>query len=479
MTHKFVKGANLILKKLIMLVIIFVLFAWLVDLVCYAKKSATNSVVKNNASTQPAYLTTYSSLADDFKKEACPNTNPALAVGACNFWQTGLAAQTMAETIMLKGEQTSTFDPGAFSPSGISKIAYTQFHKTFISLGFWYDDYGWWGNTALTIQSIQGLSAADKAQWLSIAKQNWEAMKNGAMVWERYLVLSFHPNMAYKPKYVGGIWNNDISVSGGCSPGAGNGLCGIQNTATNGLFNLLSKGLASIEPCVNVSSIFQPSKYLAASYDEDNFLENWFYYAHDPLLYKFQLNTKTAVTLIHERVPATFDPFYKPHLIWTGDQGLIMVGLVENLNKYRSGSIQYKHLLKLIESIIDSVAETLVVQPTNTTYQLLPWKQDITSTSSTPGDAPGTDGPDYNIGVAAFLTNLITAYESNADLQNYINNSQWPAIIKGFATYLAQGNSTCYFSGWTTNSGQNCSDVTELTNKLAVYNADIAINGTP
>ena len=315
----------------------------------------------------------------DYKKAAIEKfaeLKPTFAAGT-NYWQLGHSFDTIIDYFV----NVHPADAKGFAQTALDRYTNTK--------PSWYDDYGWWGIAALKASQHPDLLGPPGA-FQKPALACWGAMTKLALtVWKRDGAR--YPD--YGPRFTGGAWNFDWSDSNPKNPT--NTLEGIQNTVTNVLYLVLSTRLAETQ---------QQSPYRARADDEFNFLRQWFDLDSDA---ERLLAPDTG--LVRERVSTYASGLqvagYQESWYWTGDQGLVVGGLVDRMRLMGTHSPDYQYALDTARTVLAGVLEYLV-EPDDGT--LCAWR----------GSAvPRNDTEDYGTGPGVFMRYLLYAYQQNADLR--------------------------------------------------------------
>lgn len=320
--------------------------------------------------------------------------------------------------------------------------------------GAWWDDYGWWGVAALRAFQQEHWFGGRIVQFKQIASDCWTAMDDNApYVWDRRPKPGGTDYFAsLEPRFVGGVWNSNWSQNtdncqtDSCDPikPCKGGLCGFQNTVTNGLYWTLAARLFTV---------FKQPPQLAAAAREHTFLKQWFDLtpSDDALLNSFG----SGLAVVRERVStySSGGPVagYQSDMAWAGDQGVILGGLVDMMLVLGKSSPQYPELLATAKAILAG-SKTYLAQD----GILQPW---------TPGmSPPGGDSDDYNTGVAAFYRYVLYAFQNNIDLTTYLMSptSGYLEFVRDNAQHVVDNPSPT-------------DDLTGLTNDLARLVAAVAM----
>jgi len=270
----------------------------------------------------------------------------------------------------------------------------------------------------------------------------------------------------------GGIWNYFWTINpirGVCqttcnpnNPNLGNsGLCGRQNTVTNGLY-LVAAAMRAVDNGDQFSE--------QAATREFDFLNNWFFnFKGDPgdsLLYPLDSNLSEGPAVVRERV-STFangdqDDDFHSDLIWAGDQGLILGGLLrftEAVPAHRNA------VITLAMRITDGVLEYL-----SDGTHFFPWSNVIDPTPNTIGGSPSGDDNDYNTGIGVYMRYLLYAYQTNNQMRRHLEDTGYPELVMKFAEdFAAKDEGLCYADK------THCTDLVFYTNKLAVLMAALGM----
>jgi hypothetical protein len=273
----------------------------------------------------------------------------------CNYWQLGNAFDTVIDYLRMNRSKAETF-----AQVVISKYDLTA--KT--PWACWYDDFGWWAVAAQRAFEHVGLWSPDQTRrFQQIAAETWTIMQAGLSVWDHGQ--ENFPDQ--KPKFEGGIWNyfwTSKQLTGVCNTPCdptdflNNNLCGRQNTVTNALY-------------LNAAALRQGSGdlyYAQATTREREFLGQWFDPANFPdpsksLLYALDPTPRhDGPAVVRERV-STYangakDPLFLSQLIWAGDQGLVLGGLLRSID-FSHPTPNERATLNLAKRITDGVRDYL------------------------------------------------------------------------------------------------------------------------
>lgn len=324
--------------------------------------------------------------------------------------------------------------------------------------GFWYDDHGWW--------AIATLRASQRNDWFGpltddftqICDQCWTTFTTKApAVYDQRPKSGGDPFASLQPRFDGGVWNSSWSTTGinnskPCNPtlklADQNPLCGYQNSVTNLLYLILASRLYAV---------YGDQHDAAAADTEYGFLSEWFDVTTpavtDALLDRYQqdrLSIRAEVSTYHSLKPVRE---YSHDFLWSGDQGLLLGGLVERMSHVGSGGPGYAEMLATAKYLLAGTYDRF---STNKALSTTFWKA--------PSPAAKNDPDDYKTGIAVFFRYLLHAYQANNDLRAFLRNTStvFPAFVQASADYAANRDSTT-------------EDITQLTNDLAALVAAVAI----
>jgi hypothetical protein len=368
---------------------------------------------------------------DEFRKAAqatYANLVPAFAAESQGyFWRLGHSFDTIVDYFV----NVDASDAGTFATLAIDRYNGGG--------GAWWDDYGWWAISALKA-AASGVFGDKGVVFRTISLECFDKMYNNAPYgWARADQRAF---AQYAPLFAGGVWNH--VVDGGCNPGGGNGLCGRQNTVTNGLYLVASSRL-SCDP-----EVPPYPAYRQASDSEYGFLDQWFNVdLGRSLLHEYAAGR----AFVRERVgyfdSSAVDVGYRPDLAWAGDQGLIVGGLAARM--LFASPDEYQTLLAIARRLLAGTPDYLV----DPMGFLKPWY---------PEPAPGNDNDDYWTGPAVFMRYLLSAYQ-NEDLRANILALDYQQFIYTNAKNVVTNP----------DRPQSGDPVVNLTNNLAFLVAAIAM----
>jgi hypothetical protein len=281
---------------------------------------------------------------------------PMFASGT-NGWQVGNVFDTLTEFVVRYPEAEPT--PNAVVEAALDRWGAVQGSMC------WYDDYGWWGIASAKAfdDRYADVFGPYRAKFQAIAIGCWNLMNTGKPVQGPYKYLGgpnvwanrdegaqpgyfSRPTTWAVPRFPDGVWQYDMWVGDRpdppeCTPNpdpihpgqtiSDPKFCLLgpfQNTVMNGLY---------LELALRLAVSRQGSEFLAAAKAELGFLHNWFLVPGDQNLLQ---GFPDGSLLVRERVPtyAALNGSYPPvkgyvsQGFWSGDQGLIMGGLVDKLH---------------------------------------------------------------------------------------------------------------------------------------------------
>jgi hypothetical protein len=362
-----------------------------------------------------------------------------------NFWVLGHSFDTVLDYF-------TYVDPSA--APGFAPVALDRYDSTVAAGNCWYDDGSWWAIAALKASQFGLFDAFDSGRFLGIAESLWRPIQHHAPnVWAN----ATPEWSALEPRFSGGVWNyfwtKEKNASICNTPCPGVGLCGIQNTVTNGLYLILASRmfLKSQDPGAQQSAA-----------DEYEFFDQWFRTEPTSLLNR----PATGGAVVRERVGvyasgAAADG-YDPALAWAGDQGLVLGGLVDQMTISGSGPV-YEDQLQYAKEIAVGAQGYL-----STGGALQPWKP----------SPPANDPCDYATGPGVFMRNVLHAHQTNADLKAFLQISGYPAFVRQNARLVFEGKQYRLTSScWGVPSGA-MPQVINLTNDLATLVAAAAFDSS-
>lgn len=374
---------------------------------------------------------------------------------ARNVWRTAWAMDTLLDYF-------SILDVDASAYESIAVDALNPVHK-----GAWWDDFGWIGIAALRAAEMNtfpahrdtfvkiainawaymhgpGWSASstdvypfrDVEGWAEFANEH-SGNRGAANVWndieQTWPDVTREEKASLRPRHApGGAWNSPLQADSHpqTSPvysGQCNYLNPVQNTVTNGLYAILSLRINQAADKPQFKSLFDQSTLDThasrnAWKNQIEWLNQWMTETPDPV--QSLMYTLDNGSLVRERV-STFHPVdqqllwdmaYRKHLVWTGDQGLLIGALRES----RNGHLPTPRP-KVLECFPDLIKGTFNHAFADRTYGQvrgsfpLPW---LVVHSENPYEAasPGNDNADYQTGVGVWMRYLLQAYRADPAL---------------------------------------------------------------
>jgi len=330
------------------------------------------------------------------------------------YWQLGHSFDTIIDYFaFIDGSDAANF----------SQIA-QQGYQSSLGSACWYDDFGWWGISALKAAQHPKLFK-DVAPFVTIYEGCWKTMyDNAPNVWANN---QHNPAAApFRPRFDGGVWNRGWTGKDECGgtnhlprdeaeckkdPAQGDNLEGIQNTVTNGLYLVLA--LRLYEATNN-------ALYLAAAKREYDFLNQWFNVSDSQNGLLFVPGGGVPGALARERMSTyasgTRVCGYTPGLAWSGDQGIIVGGLIDRMIVVPSDNNPGSPASKYAVAILECVASLTNHNSYHGVMQ--PW---IWGNGGDPGD--------YSTGVGVFMRYLLYADQKNTRIRNQTRNQDYRQLI--------------------------------------------------
>jgi hypothetical protein len=376
-----------------------------------------------------------------------------------SFWVLGHAYDTILDALTVLtpagGSPKTEYMQGALDKFGTPP--YLTPGQTPMKGESWYDDDGWW-----IISSLKAYHLCDIPGW-----EAWKGAGQPTFLdfclykWARcdtHAPKVFEESVGHKDTlhylFDHGVWNStwpkepaDAGWPGDCKPfeNGSQNLCGFQNTVTNTLYLIAAERLRHAAAASSAKAFGDAPTFGEAADREYGFLKNWFNPSAPearqaagvdttnvtPILNRLN-GTQSGPVVIRERVTCyqnLLPPFgYDPAQAWTGDQGLLLGGLVERMKDVRSKEDEeYGKLLRLAKDLILGVGAYL----TDGEGMLLSWPGGMAS----PGSLPDA----YATGFGAFLRYLVHAYRTNEDLRNFCNSTESavPGQASTFSAFIA------------------------------------------
>ena len=398
----------------------------------------------------------------------------------CNYWQLGNAFDTAIDYLIMNPSKAKDF----------ANLVIDKFNATKdTDSPCWYDDFGWWAVAAQRALEHDTLWSENQlVKFAEIAADNWDTMQDGLNTYDKR---ADHPGDfdSLQPLFEGGIWNyfwSSVHIQGvcmtPCDPTDRNqsSLCGRQNTVTNGLYLVA----ASTRAADTGDELYKQAAgrelgFLLQWFDPANFqdISNSLLYPLDPLgpggVAAGPAVVRERVSVYHSRVR---DFHYDPNVIWAGDQGLILGGLLRSIGAVPSDLDP--QILDLAKRITDGVLEYLSESDDEILIgtRFFPWSNVIHPTPSTIGGSPnGGDDNDYDTGIGVYMRYLLYAYQTNSEMRQHLQDTGYPELVRMYAEdFAAQDQGLCYPIPQP-DEGEHCSDLVKYTNKLAVVVAALGM----
>jgi hypothetical protein len=352
-------------------------------------------------------------------------------------WKVGNALDTMIDYLVLEPNNAGNFGAEA------SALCMDFLGRDVNWI--WFDDYGWFVISTDRASQQKFFSNEVCKGFADVSKDCWDRFKNAAYTWDRRN-RSLDCFEDYRPDVAGGVWNTYWICTSKEYHGDKEGIpmvgavAGIQNTVTNALYLICAQGRDDATDAAKA---------------EWSFLDAWFSSRGQPNLWWRQNN---GGALVRER-PSRFAngntaPGFQENWAWTGDQGLILGGLVGRIAKGQDAA----KALTYAEALLTGVRLSLV----DANGLLLP----CTTTGIPPhllNQPP--DVADYSTGPGVFWRYLLRAWNSkNRDLCRVIRSEDYQEFVRTNADAAAN----TYID-----------DPDLLINELAALLAGIAILGQP
>ena len=331
------------------------------------------------------------------------------------FWQQGHMLDTMVDYLGLVSPQEG---------AGFGEEALLKFldrggipgdDGSVPNSPLWFDDYAWWGIAALNASRYPRLFGGLTRGFRGIADLMWEPMfRYAPNTWanachdERYA--------PFEPKFEGGVWNwiyaprkilSLPETPAGPDQTQISALESIQNTVTNSLYWVLTARLHADTGA---------QLYKDCANREYAFLRQWFTLPNpeESLMWEGK-----GDAIVRERV-ATYKNGnllrgYSPELAWSGDQGLVLGGLVDHMALVGQTDPRYGDLLRYAQRLTQGVKTRMSEQG-----RLLPW---VPYTNAPDHGAPGGDVDDYQTGVGVYMRYLGYAYRGNPLLRSHLETT--------------------------------------------------------
>ena len=364
-----------------------------------------------------------------------------------------------------------------------------------IKEGRWFDDFGWWGIAILNAaRNYKLLGKTSVDDYRDKAYEMLDKMLYASQVWSLYQKHQSPPYKsavpcdtnrwsAYAPRFEGGVWNSLYGILDNCpteiDPSTGDSypsgdpsdiyINPKQNTVTNGLHLVLS---------ARYYRQFGDDKIFETANNEWSWFNNWIslpdipveqclgmpnshcddlFDANDVKPSLLDSNTK----LIRERVGIfalnegcyAIDPVYKcksvnrDAMVWTGDQGLVIGGMVDLMDMEGATDFPDSDSVKqILDGVLDYLTQTQKGCPYDSLPEgvLRPWIYFNCWQEGCDGEGFQLDrtGENYKTGPGVFKRYLLYAYQNNEDLRDYIK-SNYRGVIFANASAVMDENYEC------------------------------------
>lgn len=296
------------------------------------------------------------------------------------------------------------------------------------------------------------------------------------------------PSQLTPPRFPGGVWQYDLFTNARSTPGSpqagwvgplecvfstsnprSESLGPYQNTVVNGLYFMLAQRLLALDPA-------NRSAYAPAVQAEYGFLRNWFGYDqgfslptapgascpggcdnYQALLRVFPPPQKAAKSgmpaLVYERVstyaapegsnaPYSLVESWSPTTFWTGDQGLVLGGLIDFANANPNDDMS--------PVVAPMIVKGVMSQMVAADNSVAPWLG--------LGRAPGGDSGDYLSGTGTFMRYLLYAHNAQFagnPIPRLAKQSQFQTFLKkaadaAYCSYPGSGSMFDHFNALAT-----------------------------
>jgi hypothetical protein len=275
----------------------------------------------------------------------------------------------------------------------------------------WFDDFGWFVISTDRASRQSFFSSNVQKEFCGFSQECWKRFTERAPC--TWCLRTRDPDCFkdYGPAVAGGVWNTYWKWTPDDYPGDKEGdpslgaLPGIQNTVTNALYLICAQRRGDTDAAGN----------------EWSFLNAWLSSQQQPNLWWPQNN---GGALVRERVSRVANgktnPGFQEDWAWTGDQGLILGGLVDRIAKGQDAAnarTQAKALLTGARlSLVDNGG---ILQP-------------CTATGTPPhpvGKPPDVD--DYRTGTGVFWRYLLQAWNlKDPDLCGFLASADFKSFVE-------------------------------------------------
>lgn len=365
-------------------------------------------------STKPTIIRDYEVNAA-LKYSLLMKSIPTIAVRDDAFWQIGMAVEILLGHCQKLPDQCRE----------VGKIALEIFRiKTHGDKKWWYDDFGWWGNSFVQLYEITHDTA-----YLDAAHQSFSSMQPAKQAWTKSMNIK---KMSQTPLFDHGCYNADL-------PAETKTFEGIQNTVTNAQYLRLSLGLFQVSYAAYVKN---PSEQRAQqahihwfeTLEQFQWFSNWF---GQGLLNKGFAGEHHL--LVEERVnkymSQAAEPNYAANRFWTGDQGLIMDiwsrlhTIKQNLQKYNPLNLNIEPLKGDVESIALGIAKGVKSRLTTASHTF------INFFTQGQDQFPFGDTCDYACGPAVFQSAMTQRATHHDALKQKFQGDAYQIIVKACADW--------------------------------------------
>ena len=345
------------------------------------------------------------------------------------YWVLGCILDSMIDYLNLAG--SAGLVPYEAGRQFLNKTAI--FYLSNKEHGVWYDDWAWWANATAKIfdPNYSNLFSSDSALNINfnrICKQTFDFVINGQNPFQDLSCFvgtkkaySFVKQMAQsspgqgwetlstqvEPLFDHGCWQAPMAPQGSYDPSGSydpriQSLGPFQDSVINELFYML------VQRTLN-----QQGFSVQSDVDEmTDFYNNWINspsLSQENKLYTFVVPGeglfRERISIYKNKQPVNG---YNPNLIWTGDQGLMLMALTPLY--YKQTGLQQQATLSLIISTIKGVFNYAVGDMSDQYKNIImPWCNLGQPINQQPGFPPGGDYGDYFSGTGVFMRGLLEA----------------------------------------------------------------------
>jgi hypothetical protein len=332
-------------------------------------------------------------------------------INEADFWKTANAFDTMIDFLELDSTSANAV---------AEKVA--NHYNSFNLDDQWYDDFGWWVVATHRAVGMSFFSNVDKAKFEGIRNECWARFTNKA---PKVGELPDFKN--YQPVVPGGVWNSGIRDP--------DEFMGIQNTVTNALYWIAAQCMGD----------------KAEAKNEYIFLIEWLNMQPAELsLWWNVAQGSPPPTLVRERVSQWVnpslnteekkerDPKFQAKGVWTGDQGLIIRGILDYLALNKPDTNTQEGLMARVKQILAGVQILLV----DDKFALLNWNEDKGYDKNDYQWPPpvGALWNDYSTGKGVFWRNALYAWNNGGlELQDVMEGKNFQLILTSSAVDAMKG----------------------------------------